>query len=86
MARICEFVFYIVVEITGKDKIPVESKFSNLIMSDNSESSPEERPSGCGENIYSELNRLRETLVDKEKEINRLQREVHKLKVFLYFS
>ncbi|CAL8106642.1 unnamed protein product [Orchesella dallaii] len=49
-------------------------------MSDISDSSPEERPPGNGENIFSELNRMREALIEKEKEINRLQREVHKLK------
>lgn len=50
-------------------------------MSDNTDSSPEERPTGCGESVFGELNRMREALIEKEKEINRLQREVHKLKV-----
>lgn len=50
-------------------------------MSDNTDSSPEERPSGNGESLFTELNRMREALNEKEKEVNRLQREVHKLKV-----
>jgi len=65
-------------------------------MSDlNSDSSPTaSSPEGLGgdskldskldmRSVFAELNRLRETLEEKDKEINRLQRETHKLKVRL---
>lgn len=58
-------------------------------MSDNTDSSPEERPNPVGETLLAELNRMREALLEKEKEVSKLQREVHKLKVkrniFTYF-
>jgi hypothetical protein len=31
--------------------------------------------------VFAELNRLRETLEEKDKEVLKLQREIHKLKV-----
>ena len=54
-------------------------------MSELSDSSPDDRPSvSCGgESIFTELGRMKEALLEKDKEINRLQREVHKLKVMV---
>jgi hypothetical protein len=65
-------------------------------MSDlNSDSSPEEGASFMKgkeawnhdmRGVFAELNRLRESLVEKDKEINRLHRETHKLKVHQNFE